>query len=160
LPSAVAHLTANGTRFTPGGIRKGASGFDVCFIHPKVSIKPPGGVKHWQMPFKAHTIYSCPYCTKAIAVGKSGCQCGTLSPHYMSCQQLLVIKFDDDGHDYDDFQFLHVHFSKRATVARTPKAAKGCSSSWSKPRLTSLQRTPRLPLRSAISELWLRFCSL
>ena len=22
-------------RFTPGGIRQGASGYDVCFIHPK-----------------------------------------------------------------------------------------------------------------------------
>ena len=22
-------------RFTPGGIRKGAAGYDVCFIHPK-----------------------------------------------------------------------------------------------------------------------------
>jgi len=35
LPKAVAWLTEQGVRFTPGGIRKGASGFDVCFIHPK-----------------------------------------------------------------------------------------------------------------------------
>jgi len=35
LPGAVEWLTARGVRFTPGGIRKGASGFDVCFIHPK-----------------------------------------------------------------------------------------------------------------------------
>lgn len=35
LPAAVAWLTAQGVRFTPGGIRKGASGHDVCFIHPK-----------------------------------------------------------------------------------------------------------------------------
>jgi len=35
LPKAVEWLTAQGVRFTPGGIRKGASGFDVCFIHPK-----------------------------------------------------------------------------------------------------------------------------
>ena len=35
LPSAVKWLTAQGVRFTPGGIRKGASGYDVCFIHPK-----------------------------------------------------------------------------------------------------------------------------
>ncbi|MBX3042845.1 MAG: VOC family protein [Candidatus Kapabacteria bacterium] len=35
LKSAVDWLTAQGVRFTPGGIRKGAAGFDVCFIHPK-----------------------------------------------------------------------------------------------------------------------------
>jgi lactoylglutathione lyase len=35
LPKAVEWLTAQGVRFTPGGIRKGASGHDVCFIHPK-----------------------------------------------------------------------------------------------------------------------------
>ena len=28
-------LTARGVRFAPGGIRKGAAGFDICFIHPK-----------------------------------------------------------------------------------------------------------------------------
>lgn len=35
LPAAVRHLEAQGMRFTPGGIRKGAAGHDVCFIHPK-----------------------------------------------------------------------------------------------------------------------------
>jgi lactoylglutathione lyase len=35
LAAAVAWLETNGVRFTPGGIRKGAAGFDVCFIHPK-----------------------------------------------------------------------------------------------------------------------------
>jgi len=35
LHSAVEWLTARGVRFTPGGIRKGAAGYDVCFIHPK-----------------------------------------------------------------------------------------------------------------------------
>lgn len=35
LPAAVEWLTAHGMRFTPGGIRRGASGHDVCFIHPK-----------------------------------------------------------------------------------------------------------------------------
>ena len=35
LPAAVEWLTEQGMRFTPGGIRKGASGFDVCFLHPK-----------------------------------------------------------------------------------------------------------------------------
>ena len=28
-------LTAQGVRFAPGGIRKGAAGYDVTFIHPK-----------------------------------------------------------------------------------------------------------------------------
>ena len=35
LPQAVAWLAAQGVRFAPGGMRKGASGHDVCFIHPK-----------------------------------------------------------------------------------------------------------------------------
>ena len=35
LPAAVEWLGEKGMRFTPGGIRKGASGYDVCFIHPK-----------------------------------------------------------------------------------------------------------------------------
>lgn len=41
LPAAVSHLTAQGMRFTPGGIRKGAGGFDVCFIHPKGNEATP-----------------------------------------------------------------------------------------------------------------------
>ncbi len=43
LPAAVAWLTEQGVRFTPGGIRKGASGFDVCFIHPRGSDEAPVG---------------------------------------------------------------------------------------------------------------------
>ena len=35
IEKAVEYLTQKGVRFTPGGIRKGASGFNVCFIHPK-----------------------------------------------------------------------------------------------------------------------------
>ena len=35
LPAAVARLQAQGMRFAPGGIRKGAAGHDVTFIHPK-----------------------------------------------------------------------------------------------------------------------------
>ena len=35
LPKAVQWLTDNGVRFAPGGIRKGAAGFDICFLHPK-----------------------------------------------------------------------------------------------------------------------------
>ena len=35
LPQAVAWLESQGVRFAPGGIRPGASGHDICFIHPK-----------------------------------------------------------------------------------------------------------------------------
>jgi lactoylglutathione lyase len=35
LPAAVDWLTGQGVRFAPGGIRKGASGHDICFLHPK-----------------------------------------------------------------------------------------------------------------------------
>jgi lactoylglutathione lyase len=35
LPAAVKWLSSKGVRFAPGGIRKGASGFDITFIHPK-----------------------------------------------------------------------------------------------------------------------------
>ena len=35
LPTAVEWLTAQGMRFTPGGIRRGAAGHDIVFIHPK-----------------------------------------------------------------------------------------------------------------------------
>ena len=35
LHAAVQWLSAHGVRFAPGGIRTGASGHDICFIHPK-----------------------------------------------------------------------------------------------------------------------------
>ncbi len=35
LAAAVAWLEAQGVRFTPGGIRRGAAGHDVAFIHPR-----------------------------------------------------------------------------------------------------------------------------
>ncbi len=35
LPAAVEWLTEQGMRFTPGGIRAGAAGHDIVFIHPK-----------------------------------------------------------------------------------------------------------------------------
>ncbi|MDR0478982.1 MAG: VOC family protein [Burkholderiaceae bacterium] len=41
LPKAVEWLTAHGVRFAPGGIRKGAAGYDVCFLHPKASDQFP-----------------------------------------------------------------------------------------------------------------------
>jgi lactoylglutathione lyase len=37
LPKAVEWLTAKGVRFAPGGIRKGAAGYDITFLHPKAS---------------------------------------------------------------------------------------------------------------------------
>ena len=43
LPTAVEWLSSQGVRFAPGGIRKGASGFDICFIHPKASDELPIG---------------------------------------------------------------------------------------------------------------------
>jgi lactoylglutathione lyase len=41
--AAVAWLEKKGVRFTPGGIRKGAAGYDVTFIHPKGDEKTPIG---------------------------------------------------------------------------------------------------------------------
>jgi lactoylglutathione lyase len=41
LPKAVEWLTAQGVRFAPGGIRKGAAGFDICFLHPKANDEFP-----------------------------------------------------------------------------------------------------------------------
>jgi lactoylglutathione lyase len=43
LPRAVEWLTAQGVRFAPGGIRTGAAGFDICFIHPKGDEASPIG---------------------------------------------------------------------------------------------------------------------
>ena len=43
LPAAVAAMTAQGVRFAPGGIRKGAAGYDICFIHPKANDEFPIG---------------------------------------------------------------------------------------------------------------------
>jgi lactoylglutathione lyase len=41
LPLAVEWLSANGVRFAPGGIRKGAAGHDICFVHPKSNDEFP-----------------------------------------------------------------------------------------------------------------------
>ncbi len=37
LPAAVEWLAAQGLRFAPGGIRAGAGGHDICFVHPKAN---------------------------------------------------------------------------------------------------------------------------
>ncbi len=41
LPVAVEWLTASGVRFAPGGIRKGAAGYDITFMHPKANDEFP-----------------------------------------------------------------------------------------------------------------------
>ena len=41
LPKAVEWLTGQGVRFAPGGIRQGAAGFDICFLHPKACEEFP-----------------------------------------------------------------------------------------------------------------------
>lgn len=43
LPKAVEWLSANGVRFAPGGIRKGAAGYDITFMHPKSNEEFPIG---------------------------------------------------------------------------------------------------------------------
>ena len=41
LPVAVEWLTSRGVRFAPGGIRKGAAGYDITFLHPKANEEFP-----------------------------------------------------------------------------------------------------------------------
>jgi len=43
LPRAVEWLAANGVRFAPGGIRRGAAGYDICFLHPRGNDEFPVG---------------------------------------------------------------------------------------------------------------------
>jgi lactoylglutathione lyase len=43
LAAAVAWLAAQGVRFAPGGIRKGAAGHDIAFIHPRGNEQFPVG---------------------------------------------------------------------------------------------------------------------
>ncbi|HWN67889.1 MAG TPA: VOC family protein [Haliangium sp.] len=43
LRAAVAWLSARGVRFAPGGIRPGATGHDICFVHPRGSDEAPIG---------------------------------------------------------------------------------------------------------------------
>jgi lactoylglutathione lyase len=43
LPAAVTWMAAHGVRFAPGGIRKGAAGHDICFVHPKGNDEFPIG---------------------------------------------------------------------------------------------------------------------
>ena len=43
LPKAVEWLSASGVRFAPGGIRRGAAGYDITFLHPKGNEEFPIG---------------------------------------------------------------------------------------------------------------------
>ncbi|MEF7615809.1 VOC family protein [Aquincola sp. MAHUQ-54] len=43
LQKAVEWMHANGVRLAPGGIRRGAAGHDICFIHPKGNEEFPIG---------------------------------------------------------------------------------------------------------------------
>ncbi len=43
LATAFAWLSDQGVRFAPGGIRRGASGHDICFIHPRGNDASPIG---------------------------------------------------------------------------------------------------------------------
>jgi lactoylglutathione lyase len=43
LRAAVVWLEGQGLRFAPGGIRAGASGHDVCFVHPRGDAEHPLG---------------------------------------------------------------------------------------------------------------------
>jgi lactoylglutathione lyase len=43
LPQAVEWLSAQGVRFAPGGIRRGAAGYDITFMHPKGNEASPIG---------------------------------------------------------------------------------------------------------------------
>jgi len=43
LPKAVEWLSAKGVRFAPGGIRRGAAGYDITFLHPKANEEFPIG---------------------------------------------------------------------------------------------------------------------
>jgi lactoylglutathione lyase len=43
LPKAVNWLTEQGLRFTPGGIRQGAGGHNIIFVHPKGNDEFPFG---------------------------------------------------------------------------------------------------------------------
>ena len=43
LPKAVEWLGANGVRFAPGGIRRGAASYDITFLHPKGNDEFPIG---------------------------------------------------------------------------------------------------------------------
>ncbi|MES2960698.1 MAG: VOC family protein [Pseudomonadota bacterium] len=43
LRAAVQWMSARGVRFAPGGIRQGAAGHDICFIHPRGNDEFPLG---------------------------------------------------------------------------------------------------------------------
>ncbi|MDR0716466.1 MAG: VOC family protein [Azoarcus sp.] len=63
LPRAVEWLEARGVRFAPGGIRKGAAGYDITFLHPRGNEEfPIGGegvlIELVQAPAEVVTAFS------------------------------------------------------------------------------------------------------
>ncbi|MDR2261140.1 MAG: VOC family protein [Azoarcus sp.] len=63
LPRAVEWLSARGVRFAPGGIRKGAAGYDITFLHPRGNEEfPIGGegvlIELVQAPAEVVTAFS------------------------------------------------------------------------------------------------------
>ena len=58
LSVAVEWLTNRGLRFTPGGIRLGAAGYDVCFVHPKANMTFPRVRKVFWSNWSKHRLGS------------------------------------------------------------------------------------------------------
>ena len=76
LPKAVEWLTAQGVRFAPGGIRKGAAGFDICFMHPKASDEFPIAGEGVLIEL----VQAPPDVVVAAAAGATSHTAGTVSP--------------------------------------------------------------------------------
>ena len=69
LPRAVESLTASGLRFAPGGIRRGASGYDITFLHPKSSEKVCRAVRSGGGPVRKGGAH----CTTSAQLRHSPC---------------------------------------------------------------------------------------
>jgi len=74
LPQAVFWLSKQGVRFAPGGIRKGAAGFDITFVHPKGNDEYPMGgegvlIELVQAP---HEVISAYATLSTFGLGSSG----------------------------------------------------------------------------------------
>jgi lactoylglutathione lyase len=74
LHQAVAWMTANGVRFAPGGVRKGAAGHDICFIHPKGNDEFPVGGEGVLIEL----VQAPPEILQALGSGPAGSHAGSL----------------------------------------------------------------------------------
>ena len=70
LPAAVAWLRAAGVRFAPGGVRRGAGGHDVAFIHPKAG--GPDGATRSGEGVLIELVQAPPELIAALGGGKVG----------------------------------------------------------------------------------------